>query len=165
VDEGKGWALVANSVAALRKKKFDVRFLVAGSGAQAREAETWCNRHSEFASFMGFVKNPEEDVFPTIDVLVLASRREGLPMSILEALSHGIPVLATPVGGIPQAIDPGTSGYLIERSEASITHFLEEIIGNTSQLAMLSRGARQKYLEHFSHDAMGTAYSIIYKAN
>ena len=55
----------------------------------------------------GFVANPREMVLPKVDALVLMSEQEGLPMAIIEALSMGVPVIATAVGGVPEAVIDG----------------------------------------------------------
>lgn len=55
-----------------------------------------------------------EKAYQEADIYVLPSYNEGLPMSILEALGHGLPVISTPVGGIPEAVTEGVNGYLIE---------------------------------------------------
>ena len=53
-------------------------------------------------------------VFSKSDVLLLPSYNEGLPMAILEAMGYAMPVISTPVGGIPEAIIDGENGYLVE---------------------------------------------------
>lgn len=55
----------------------------------------------------------KHQVFLNADVLVLPSYNEGLPMAILEALSYGLPVISTPVGGIAEAVTDGFNGFLI----------------------------------------------------
>ena len=63
--------------------------------------------------FHGFVKNID-DYYPQIDVTLLPSLGEGIPLSLLEAMRYGIPALATRIGGIPEIIADGCNGILVE---------------------------------------------------
>jgi len=58
--------------------------------------------------------NQVENAYKDSDIFILPSYDEGLPMSILEAMSYGLPVISTTVGGIPEQVEDGESGYLIE---------------------------------------------------
>ena len=60
------------------------------------------------------VVNNMQAVYEHIDCLVIASLREGLPYVLLEAAANRVPVLATAVGDIPQLIEDGKTGYLVE---------------------------------------------------
>ena len=66
-------------------------------------------------TILDWVNSEERDVLlAKSDVFVLPSYAEGLPMAIIEAMSFGLPVITTPVGGIPELISHGNNGLLIE---------------------------------------------------
>lgn len=69
---------------------------------------------SENVRYMGWISEKEKDiVFRKTDIFVLPSYGEGMPMSILEAMTYGIPVISTCVGGIPELVSDGETGFLI----------------------------------------------------
>ena len=66
----------------------------------------------------GWVSGEKKDeVFKNAAMLILPSYNEGLPVSILEAMAYGLPVIATPVGGIPEAVKDSVNGFLIEAGD------------------------------------------------
>ena len=66
-------------------------------------------------SYEGFVAGEQKlNLLNLSDVFILPSYIEGLPIAILEAMSYGMPVLSTPVGGIPEVVEHGQNGYLFE---------------------------------------------------
>jgi glycosyltransferase involved in cell wall biosynthesis len=77
------------------------------------------------------------------DVLVLPSHHEGVPMAILEAMAYGLPVIATPVGGIPDVIQHGREGLLVEvGNRGALTAALARMVAEPALRASLGRGAR-----------------------
>jgi glycosyltransferase involved in cell wall biosynthesis len=68
-------------------------------------------------------------------VYVLPSYNEGLPISILEAMSYGKPVISTSVGGIPEIVKPGYNGWLFKPGDhAALNLIMEEVLGNRERL-------------------------------
>jgi glycosyltransferase involved in cell wall biosynthesis len=77
------------------------------------------------------------------DVLVLPSRQEGVPMAILEAMAYGLPVIATPVGGIPDVVRHGREGLLVEvGDQGAVTGALARMVAEPTLRASLGREAR-----------------------
>lgn len=73
------------------------------------------NKIKNLIDFLGWVDgNKKEQLFAENHVLILPSYIECLPMSILEAMGHGMPVISTPVGGIPEMVFPGENGILFK---------------------------------------------------
>lgn len=97
----------------------DVKFLIVGDdqhqdGAYRRKMEAMTKELglARKVIFAGFCKDLFE-VIASLDVMVLASLREGLPMSIVQAMAQGVPVVATAVSGIPEVIAEGITGFLV----------------------------------------------------
>jgi glycosyltransferase involved in cell wall biosynthesis len=84
------------------------------------------------------------------DVLVLPSYAEGLAMSVLEGLSHGLAVITTPVGAHSEVIEPEVSGILVPPGDiAALANALVRVIEDESLRNRLARGARARFLEKF----------------
>lgn len=71
------------------------------------------------------------DLLTTSDVYVLPSYNEGLPVSILEAMSFGMPIISTPVGGIPEIVKEGRNGFMVKPGDCEslskcLSHFIED---------------------------------------
>jgi glycosyltransferase involved in cell wall biosynthesis len=84
------------------------------------------------------------------DVLVLPSYAEGLAMSVLEGLSHGLVVITTPVGAHSEVIEPEVSGILVPPGDtAALADALVRVIEDESLRDRLATGARARFLEKF----------------
>lgn len=76
----------------------------------------------------------KEEVFKSSDILILPSYNEGLPISILEAIAYGMPIISTPVGGIPEAVEDCVNGFLIQPGDFKALAEKIDILANDRQL-------------------------------
>jgi glycosyltransferase involved in cell wall biosynthesis len=116
-----------------------------------------------FFTFHGQVKN----VLPllqSLDVLVCASHEEAFPISILEAMSVGLPIVATNVNGIPEAIEHNASGLLVEPfAPEQLASAVARLMRNPDEMKRIGGNARERVVRHFSKDAFIQKLRNIYK--
>ncbi len=110
---------------------------------------------------------PRSDVdriLPALDVFVLSSNTEGLSNAILEAQACGLPVVATAVGGNPDLVHAGKTGWLVPpESPAELAHALGEAIAQPQTVRAFGANARAHVLREHSVDAMALAYENLYR--
>ena len=104
------------------------------------------------------------EVYASFDVFVLPSLDEGMPMSVLEAISSGIPVVATSVGAIPE-LAGGAKGWLVAPGEAQpLASALGEALQNRQEAQQRAGRAREHVEAHYSAQAMARAYLELYES-
>jgi glycosyltransferase involved in cell wall biosynthesis len=148
----------------LRAEFPDLVLEIAGSGPERptleREAQTL--GLSDGVRFLGWV----EELAPVLarwDVFVLPSLEEGFPMAVAEAMAAGLPVVATAVGGIPEIVEDGRTGYLVRSVDpAALAERLRVLILDPAQCRMMGDAGRARVREHFSEKKMIDAIAEIY---
>jgi glycosyltransferase involved in cell wall biosynthesis len=96
--------------------------------------------------------------------VVLASDYEGCPLSVIEAMAAGVPVVATRVGGVPEVVRDGVTGILAEPgSPDGLARGLAELLGDGARAAELGRAGREHARERFSREQMAAATAEIYE--
>lgn len=141
------------------------RFVFVGDGPQRQECEqaarqagigervTFCGHRSDIAS-----------CYAAFDLLVLPSHNEGLPMSILEAMSAGVPVVATRVGSVPDAVVDGVTGLLVKPGDTvALTQSILRVLGDRDWAAAAGEAGREHTARHFSVRAMTSSYIGLYR--
>jgi glycosyltransferase involved in cell wall biosynthesis len=119
----KGYAQVFEAAARLRTRAPDVRVVVAGP-ADPEKADAIDPADIETAAraagvgFLGF-REDVVDLYAAMDVYVLASRREGVSRSAMEATAMGVPVVAADVRGSREVVDDGSNGLLVAPGDAA----------------------------------------------
>ena len=106
------------------------------------------------------------DVRPLLEqaqLLVLSSRQEAFPNVILEAMSMGLPVAATKVGGIPEMVSHGETGWLAPPGNpAALAAAMSQLLGDPETRLTFGRAARQRVERHFSLAAMVRGHEEVF---
>lgn len=105
--------------------------------------------------FCGWVSGHDKEcLFAKTGIYCLPSKHEGMPMSVLEAMAHGIPVISTRVGGVPQVINNGVNGFLIDVDDVqTLSGVLAELAGSPSLRREIGMAGRNTVENRFSIDA------------
>jgi glycosyltransferase involved in cell wall biosynthesis len=112
-------------------------------------------------SVLGEIKNAQT-FLRFADVFILPSNYEGLPISILEALSFSKPVVASAVGGIPEVLD-GENGFAVENNVENFQSALNKILKTSDVYNKFSVQARTSYEKYFTIDEMYEKYLKLYQ--
>ena len=101
---------------------------------------------------------------PAADVGVYTSEMESFGMGILESMSYGLPVLATRVGGVPEVVDEGASGYLYDVGDIDgFVSGVEELRQDADKRAKLGKAAREKAAREFCTKVIVEKYESYYR--
>lgn len=113
--------------------------------------------------FLGEVRNMEQ-LLPVLDAFVLASSTEGMSNAILEAMACGLPIVATDVGGNPELVQPGSTGYLVEPFRPDeMARGLSELLERRDHGRQLGQAGRLRAEAIFSLPAMIDSFSTFYQ--
>lgn len=159
----KGWDVLLEAAARLAAARSDLAWVLVGDGP-LRPALT--RRAAELAVAAHFTgaRADMADVLGCADVVVLASRSEGLPFTLLEAMALGKPVVATRVGGVPEVVEEGRSGRLVPREDpAALATAIADVLEAPDAAAMGARG-RARVEAAFTLDGMVRALEGVYLA-
>jgi glycosyltransferase involved in cell wall biosynthesis len=105
-----------------------------------------------------------DDMLESFDVFVLSTHWEGFPLVILEAMAHGLPVVATAVDGIPEVVDPDRTGLLhIHGDHAGLAAALVRLLKDPGIARRLGTNARQRIEREFSQDQFAERVRALYE--
>jgi glycosyltransferase involved in cell wall biosynthesis len=149
----KGIFDLLEAVAALRGTLPDVRLVCAGNGSRvavARYAESL--GIAEAVKFTGWVgPSGKRALFESAAVLAAPAYDAALPVSVLEAMAAGVPVVASAVGGVPEAIVDGVSGLLVAPGDsASLARALHKLLVDREAAAGIAAAARESVRLRFA---------------
>lgn len=135
----------------------DARLTIVGDGNERERLETRARDVNADVRFVGMV-DPDavDDYYRSAGIFVLPSiEGEGMPNVLLEAMAWGLPVIATPSGGIPTLIDDGTNGFLVPmRDSDTLAERIQRLLDEPDLAEQVGEQARAYVTEHHSWDAL-----------
>lgn len=166
VTEKKGVFDLLKVLAAGREEfKHKVKVTIGGIGEVERLEKTISdNQFNGDVNFAGWVNGTKKaELLNDCDVYVLPSYFEALPMSILEAMSYGKPVISTYVGGIPEIVKPGFNGWLFKPGdEQALNNILREAIDNKALLKQYGNNSLS-ISKNFTPESVFQSLNDLYK--
>ena len=163
IEKEKGIYDALDAFRILRSRYPFVRLTVAGDGPELNRARSL---GSSDVTFLGSVKGSAKyAAFRSADAYLFPSYHEGLPISVLEAMAYGIPVITSRVGGLPDFFADGSMGFMSEsRDPEVLAALVEKLIRDCALRARIGNFNRQYATEHFSGERIAAGLEDIYRA-
>ena len=168
----KGLDTTLSAVAILRREGREVRLTLAGDGPEkaaltALAASLGLHDIVDFTGFVGPAKLDrlyrEHDIFLHPSRTTAAGDREGIPNALLEAMSHGLPVVSTRHSGIPEAVTHAETGWLIdENNPEELARVVARLADSADERGRIGAAARRAVINRFSVTACVRALETCY---
>ena len=161
--DAKDYPVLIQAIGRLVSEGRDIRLQIAGEGEEREVLERQINDLglSGVVDLVGI--QPANEFMSAIDVFAMSSKREGVPVALLEAMARGLPIAATAVGGIPEIINDTVEGLLCEAGNpAALAANIATIIDDVALRQRIGSQARQKVIERYSVDTVVGAWSRLY---
>jgi len=141
-------------------------FPIFGDGPMRNELEKLSQKSGteKIVSFMGQCEDMLQEL-QQLDVLMITSDHEGLPMILLEAIALQIPIIAHAVGGIPQLLDYGNCGILVHKQDGAVyAKEIYQLSNNPEARSKIVKNALQRVTKNYSSSRNASSYYSAYTA-
>jgi colanic acid/amylovoran biosynthesis glycosyltransferase len=172
--EKKGIDYGLRAVAELRRREIPVRYTVIGDGPERQALRSLAHELElgETVSFLGWRDQravaqlmQESDVLLAPSVTDAAGDQEGIPVTLMEAMATGMPVVATRHSGIPELVEDGVSGFLVpERDAPGLADALDRLARDAALAARIGRAARARIAAEFDIGRLNERLVVHYHA-
>ncbi len=162
----KGQDLALRALAQARSQGADVTFALAGDGPDRAMLEALSKELGLGVAvrFLGHQKHVGV-VYKACDMLVMPSRSEAMPNALLEAMTLGLPVVATRVGGVPEVADDGEMAWIVDPESAeTIAKAVVDCVARPDERARRVAAARQRAVERHDPAKRAERYLRVYDA-
>jgi len=165
LDLQKGFEYLLRAIRDLRKMFPGIVLVIVGEGPDRKTIEGMVQEYGLQANVvLAGQRNDMPGVYAAMDIFVLPSLNEGLPMTLLEAMASSKPVVATRVGAIPSVIADGENGFLVgPRDSAGLKNAISRLLANPDMGRRLGVHAHDWVKEHYTAAAMAQKYRELYE--
>ncbi|MGA2135603.1 MAG: glycosyltransferase family 4 protein [Bryobacteraceae bacterium] len=162
---GKGGTLLLSAAQAVLAECPDTRFIFIGEGPARAE---WMSMAAQLGISSRVIfagqRNDMPAVYASLDLVVLPSLDEAMPMCLLEALAASKPVIATKVGAVPRVILPGVTGVLVEPGKVEVlSAAILRLFRDPGLARMLGAQGRSHVARHFASGVVAKSYIDLYQ--
>jgi glycosyltransferase involved in cell wall biosynthesis len=162
--EQKGFVTLIEAMPRVLAVQPDAQAILVGSGelqeALAARAEALGVSHA--VRFLGR-RDDVPRLLAAADIFCLPSLDEGLPLAIAEAMAAGLPVVATPVGGVPEIVSQGETGWLVPpRMPAALALRLIGLLNDPDMAQAMGQAGRERVVQGFTLERMTTRFEHLY---
>ncbi len=165
LSQEKGYEFLLRAIASLHREGRNIRLVLAGEGPLKKDLQQLATSLGidKHVMFTGYLANAS-DYLNCFRILVISSLSEGLPITLLEAMRAGVPVISTRVGGIPDVIEDGNSGILVQPTDADgLSSAIKQLADDPLVCESLANNASIRFRERFTSERMTMSYLDIYK--
>ncbi|HOV79026.1 MAG TPA: glycosyltransferase family 4 protein [Bacillota bacterium] len=157
--------MIASSNNRLNKRR--IYFVIVGDGPLRLKCEEYIKRKGlEERVFLLGAREEAAELMQDFDVFVLFSRWEGLPLTVIEAMLAGVPVVANAVGGVGEMVVNNETGYLIDKLDVNEAEkALWDLVSNPGKRFSMGEAGRQRALKLFNVSRMVEEYKKLYTRN
>lgn len=140
-----------------------IKFMIGGNG-EVEKLDSVVKQYglSDAIHYVGWVNGDRKNaLLVNTDVYVLTSYNEGLPVSILEAMSYGLPIISTPIGGIPEIVKDGQNGFLVTPGDIDqISNALSRFISAPELIQTMGNLSKEFVKPFLSENVFPELYSL-----
>ena len=161
----KGIDTMLSAMCRLREEGSQCALVIIGEGQLRGNIERLIEGYELGSSVLltGYVENASQ-LMPCFDLLVMPSRTEGLPISLLEAMACKVPVIASRVGQIPQVMKGGECGHLIDpEDDAALASGIKRIVDDSQYRIALVQNASKHVTAEYSIQQAARKYMLLYR--
>jgi len=165
LSEQKGIRYLLEAAGQVVSSRPEVRFAIAGDGPLRGELEQRASALGldDKVAFLGYRADMPE-VISALDVYVLPSLWEGLPLALLEAMAIGKPIVATRVGGNPEVVEHGVNGFLVPpRDPGALAEHILRALDDEDFRRRAEQANARRFAREFSLEAMVRAHEQLYE--
>lgn len=164
-EKARGVAHLVRAMKTVRASVPSATLVVAGSGPRRKALEDLAaGEVPGGVVFLGDVPDPVPRFYRAIDLYAHISFQEGLPLAVLEAMACESPVVASPIGGIPEVVRDGQNGFLVSGEPAEVAARIVEILSSPELAERLVANAKADVAHRFSWKRAGERFLPLYGA-
>ena len=164
LSDEKGFDILIDSVTQLINAGQNVELAIAGEGAfrDALQSQIEASGHADRIRLLGFAKDPRA-VYRAADCYALSSYREGLPNVVLEAMTMRVPVISTRIAGMPDLVEDGVNGLMIEPGSVDeLAAAIQKIVNDAPLSQRLAQAGRETIESRFDFSKRMNKIAAIY---